>query len=152
MLTALYPGRFDPVTNGHLDLIRRAVEIFEKVIVGVAVNPGKGTLFSVEERVQMLEQATQKLPSVTVKSFGSLVVQFAKEQKAQVIKLSPLPSRHLPELSGIMFSPDNKHAAIVGKTIVHVGEMVDDYLVKKIEKSFVILKRGEKEYKLYVAP
>ena len=83
---AVYPGTFDPVTNGHIDLIRRALEIVEKVIVGVAVNPvEKKTLFSVKERVGMLKGATGQWPAVEVKPFDSLVVNFAKAEDAGVI-------------------------------------------------------------------
>ena len=82
---AVYPGTFDPVTNGHIDLIRRALAIFPQVVVGVAENPGKGTLFSVEERVEMLRQATGRWRGVQVEPFGGLSVSFAREQKARVI-------------------------------------------------------------------
>ena len=82
---AVYPGTFDPVTKGHIDLIRRALEIFQRVVVGVAVNPEKGTLFSVQERVALLERATRRWPQVQVKPFDSLVVTFARENGARVI-------------------------------------------------------------------
>ena len=81
----MYPGTFDPVTNGHIDLIRRAVELFQELVVGVAVNPGKGTLFSVKDRVAMLKEATRDLASVEVKPFGGLVVAFAQDNGAPVI-------------------------------------------------------------------
>jgi len=82
---AVYPGTFDPVTYGHIDLIRRGLEIFEKVIVGVAVNPEKGILFSAQERVAMLKDATKRWKQVQVKPFDELAVSFARKQKAQVI-------------------------------------------------------------------
>ncbi len=82
---AVYPGTFDPVTNGHIDLIRRALEIFPQVVVGVAENPGKGTLFSVEDRVAMLQEATHRWPGVRVKPFGGLSVSFARAQGSRVI-------------------------------------------------------------------
>ena len=82
---AVYPGTFDPVTNGHLDLIRRALEIFQKVVVGVAVNPEKSPLFSVQERVDLLKQATRRWPQVQIKPFDSLVVAFARDNGARVI-------------------------------------------------------------------
>lgn len=85
MKIAVYPGTFDPVTNGHIDLIRRALAIFPQVIVGVAENPGKGTLFSVEERVEMLRQATRRWRGVRVKPFDGLAVSFARLQGARVI-------------------------------------------------------------------
>ncbi len=85
MRIAVYPGTFDPVTNGHIDLIRRARAAFSQVVVGVAENPGKGTLFSVEERVEMLQQATCRLAGVKVEPFGGLSVSFARRKKARVI-------------------------------------------------------------------
>ena len=82
---AVYPGTFDPVTNGHIDLIQRAHALFPEMVVGVAENPGKGTLFSVEERVEMLRKATRRLSGVKVEPFGDLSVDFAHRKKARVI-------------------------------------------------------------------
>ena len=85
MKIAVYPGTFDPVTNGHIDLIRRARAVFQQVVVGVAENPGKGTLFPVEDRVEMLREATRRLAGIRVESFDGLSVSFARRQKARVI-------------------------------------------------------------------
>jgi len=82
---ALYPGTFDPVTNGHIDLICRAHEIFHDVIVAVAHNPHKKPVFSVEERVAMLKQATAGMDGVTVTHFDGLVVDFARSMKTKVL-------------------------------------------------------------------
>ena len=82
---AVYPGTFDPVTNGHIDLIKRAQEIFPKVIVAVAHNPHKKPLFSVDERVVMLKKATKNLKGVEVLEFDGLVVEYARKQKAKVL-------------------------------------------------------------------
>lgn len=82
---ALYPGTFDPVTNGHIDLIVRAHEIFHDVIVAVAHNPHKKPIFSVKERVAMLKQATSGMDGVTVTHFDGLVVDFARQMKAKVL-------------------------------------------------------------------
>ena len=82
---AVYPGTFDPVTNGHLDLIRRALAIFPRVVVGVAVRPAKETLFSVEERVAMLRRACRRWRAVRVEPFDDLAVAFARRRKARVI-------------------------------------------------------------------
>ena len=82
---AVYPGTFDPVTYGHRDLIRRALEIFPRVVVGVAEMTGKETLFSVEERVQMLRQATREWKGVRVEPFGGLAVSFARRHGSRVI-------------------------------------------------------------------
>ena len=85
MVVAVYPGSFDPATYGHLDIIRRASVSFDQVIVGVLHNSAKSPLFSVEERVNILEKATKDLPNVTIKAFEGLSVNFARENHAQVI-------------------------------------------------------------------
>ena len=85
MKTAVYPGTFDPVTYGHLDVILRASKLFDRVIVGVLHNSSKSPLFSVEERVNILKKATQDIPNVEVRSFSGLAVDFAKECQAHTI-------------------------------------------------------------------
>lgn len=82
---AIYPGSFDPVTYGHIDLIKRAQQIFSEVIVAVAHNTQKKPLFSVKERVQMLEKAVKGLPGVTVDSFDGLVIDYARKKKNHII-------------------------------------------------------------------
>ena len=85
MSTALYPGSFDPVTYGHLDIIRRASRIFDKVVVGVLINSKKTPLFSMEERVNILKEATSDLDNVEIQGFSGLTVDFAKNIGAKVI-------------------------------------------------------------------
>ena len=85
MTTAVYPGSFDPVTNGHLDVISRGAELFDKVIVGVLHNSTKSPLFSVEERVRILNEAIKDLPNVEIVAFSGLSVDFARQCKAKVI-------------------------------------------------------------------
>ena len=82
---AVYPGTFDPVTYGHIDLIKRAQQIFPKVIVAVAHNPHKKPLFSVEERVSMLKKATAGFKRIEVCDFDGLVVNYARKHKAKVL-------------------------------------------------------------------
>jgi pantetheine-phosphate adenylyltransferase len=84
MQAAIYPGSFDPVTYGHLDIIRRASEIFDELTVSVLNNKAKTPLFSVEERVKMLEEATKDLPNVKVDSFSGLLIDYAREKDAHV--------------------------------------------------------------------
>ena len=85
MSVAVYPGSFDPVTLGHLDIIERSAKIMDKVIVGVLKNNSKTPLFSVEERVNMLKNITKDMPNVEVSSFDGLLVDFVQQQKADVI-------------------------------------------------------------------
>jgi pantetheine-phosphate adenylyltransferase len=84
-LTALCPGTFDPVTNGHLDIIGRTGETFDRVVVGVLENPAKQPLFSLEERVDMLREACRQMAGVEVASFQGLLVDFARERGATVV-------------------------------------------------------------------
>ena len=85
MTTAVYPGTFDPVTNGHLDVITRAAKLFDCVIVGVLHNSRKSPLFSVEERVNILTKVTESVPNIRVASFSGLSIDFARENKANAI-------------------------------------------------------------------
>lgn len=82
---AIYPGSFDPVTFGHLDLIKRATKIFDEVIVGVASNPSKKGLFSKDERVGMLKQATRGIKRIRIQAFDGLVVDFARKNHINVL-------------------------------------------------------------------
>lgn len=82
---AVYPGTFDPMTNGHSDLVQRASKIFEKVIVAVAANPSKTPLFDLQQRVNMAEKVLSDLPNVEVCGFSALLVNFVKEKNAHVI-------------------------------------------------------------------
>lgn len=85
MKKAIYPGSFDPVTLGHLDVIRRASQLFDHLVIAVLHNSAKTPLFSVEERVKMLEEATKDIPNVEVKAFGGLTVEFARECGANAL-------------------------------------------------------------------
>ena len=82
MRKVIYPGTFDPLTNGHIDVIRRASELFSEVIVTVAINPGKAPLFTTAERLEMLEESLKSFSNVTIDSFDGLVVDHAKHLDA----------------------------------------------------------------------
>ena len=85
MVTALYPGSFDPVTNGHVDVVARAAALFEQVIVGVYATPSKNLLFDAGTRVELFRRSVDHLPNVEVREFEGLVVRFAQEIGAKVI-------------------------------------------------------------------
>lgn len=85
MKHAIYPGSFDPVTFGHIDIIKRASKMFDRITVGVLINQGKTPLFSIEERVNILKEVTKDLPNVTVDCFDGLLVEYAKKEQANVI-------------------------------------------------------------------
>jgi len=83
--TAIYPGSFDPLTNGHLDVIQRAAKLFDRVIVAVAENDSKHPLFTLAERVALVKQAVTRLPNVQADSFSGLLVEYVAERRAQTI-------------------------------------------------------------------
>lgn len=85
MAKAVYPGSFDPVTYGHLDVIRRASVLFDEIIIGVLHNYRKSPLFSAEERVNILKEVTKDIPNITIKAFEGLSVDFVRDCQAQVI-------------------------------------------------------------------
>ena len=85
MKRAVTPGTFDPITYGHLDVISRAAQLMDEVVVAVAASPGKHPLFSLEERAELARQATAHLGNVVVKPFDGLLVDFAKQEQAQVL-------------------------------------------------------------------
>lgn len=115
----IYPGTFDPVTNGHTDLIGRAARLFDQVVVGVANSPSKRPLFDLDERVQLARQVTAHLPNVKVVGFSGLLVDFAKEQQANVLirglravsdfeyefQLANMNRRLMPELESVFLTP-----------------------------------------------
>jgi pantetheine-phosphate adenylyltransferase len=85
MRTAIYPGSFDPLTNGHLDLIERAAKLFDRVVVAVANNDQKLPLFSLEERLDLVRQAVKGMPTVTVDTFEGLLIHYVAQQKGQAV-------------------------------------------------------------------
>ena len=84
MSIAVYPGSFDPVTYGHLDIIKRSIRVFDKLVIGILLNSEKNPLFSMEERVEFLTEATKDMENVEVKSFSGLLVDFARENNADI--------------------------------------------------------------------
>ena len=83
--SAIYPGTFDPITNGHQDLVRRAAGIFDRVVIGIAANPYKTPLFSLETRVELARSVVGELPNVTVIGYPGLTVEFAREQGCGIV-------------------------------------------------------------------
>ncbi len=85
MRTVVYPGSFDPFTNGHLDVVQRAAKLFDRVIVAVAENEGKSPLFTMQERTNLVGEATKDLPNVEVDAFSGLLVQYVEQRRADAI-------------------------------------------------------------------
>ena len=85
MKTAIYPGSFDPITNGHLDIIKRGAEIFDKIIVAVLINVDKKGLFEIEERVELIKKATSDIKNIEIISFEGLLIDLLKEENSSII-------------------------------------------------------------------
>ncbi len=132
--TALCPGTFDPVTNGHLDIITRAGQCFDAVVVGVLENPSKEPLFDFKERVAMLEEACAPLPNIRVGSFHGLLVEYAKSEEAAAIVKGQMNHR----LGGVetLFMPTNPTWSFLSSSLVKevarfggdVGGLVPDHV------------------------
>lgn len=84
-ITAIYPGTFDPITNGHLDILQRSLRLFNHIILGIGPNPKKTALFTLDERIKMAGEAIKDLPNVSVETFDGLLVDFARKKGASVI-------------------------------------------------------------------
>jgi len=140
-IKAIYPGTFDPVTNGHTDLILRASRLFNEVIVGVASSPSKKPRFSLEERVDMIEFITKDLPNVSVVGFKGLLVDFAQHHNAQVLirglravsdfeyefQLANMNRRLSPDLESVFLTPAEGNSFIsstlVKEVAIHHGNV-----------------------------
>ncbi|GMM89526.1 pantetheine-phosphate adenylyltransferase [Vibrio fortis] len=137
----LYPGTFDPLTNGHLDLIERAAEMFDEVIIAVAASPSKNTMFTLEERVEFCIEVTKHLDNVTAQGFSGLMVDFAKEVEANVLirglrttvdfeyefGLTNMYRRLMPGLESVFLTPAEEYAfissTIVREVAIHGGDV-----------------------------
>ena len=140
MVTAVYPGTFDPVTNGHTDLITRASRIFDDVIVAVAANPSKAPVFSLEERVKMINLVVGDLTNVSVVGFDNLLVHFVKSSKAQVIlrglravsdfdyefQLAGMNRRLDREIETMFLTPAEKYAYISSSLVREIAALGGD--------------------------
>ena len=140
MTCAVYPGTFDPITNGHTDLVQRASRLFERVIVAVAVNAGKDPAFSIQERVDLARQAMADLPGVEVASFDSLLVDFAHQQGASVIirglravsdfdyefQLAGMNRRLAPDIETLFLTPAEQYAYISSSLVREIASLGGD--------------------------
>lgn len=132
---AIYPGTFDPVTNGHLDLIERAAQLFDKVVVGVAASPSKKPKFDLDERVAMITEITAHLENVSVQGFSGLLVDFAKNTGSSVLirglravsdfeyefQLANMNRRLSPELESVFLTPAEENSFISSTLVKEVS-------------------------------
>ncbi len=138
---AIYPGTFDPITNGHADLIQRASKMFSEVIVAIASNPSKQPLFTLEERVKLIKQVCSHLDNVTVTGFTGLLAAFAKDNKADILirglravsdfeyefQLANMNRRLNPHLESVFLTPSEENSFIsstlVKEVALHKGDV-----------------------------
>jgi pantetheine-phosphate adenylyltransferase len=131
---ALYPGTFDPPTNGHVDLIQRGAKLFEHLTVAILNNPVKNPLFTVEERVEMLREVTASLPNVSISTFDGLMVEFARQQGATAVlrgiraisdyeyefQMALMNRRLAPEIETVFLQPAGRYSFISSRMLKEV--------------------------------
>lgn len=152
MITAIYPGTFDPITNGHSDIVARATSLFDKVIVAVAKSTGKTTAFTIDERVAMAKDALQGLERVEVVSFDGLMTAFARECQAKVIvrglrAVSDFENefqmagmnRHLNNQAETVFLTPAEHLSFISSSLVRevasLGGDVSNFVHENIRRA-----------------
>jgi pantetheine-phosphate adenylyltransferase len=156
---AIYPGSFDPLTNGHLDLIARAAKIFDHLVVAILRNSAKNPLFTVEERVAMLTEGIAGFDNVSVSTFDGLLVDFARDQRVHAVvrgiraisdyeyefQMAMMNRRLAPDLETIFLMPDAKYSFVSSrlvKEVYRLGGSVDGLVPK-----FVVERMKEKNHR-----
>jgi pantetheine-phosphate adenylyltransferase len=153
--SAVYPGTFDPITNGHHDLIRRAAGIFDRVVIGIAANPGKVPLFTVEERVELSRRVLADLRNVTVLGYSGLTVDFAREQGCGIVvrglramsdfefefQLANM-SRHLARDIDYVFLTPQEQFTFISSTLVREIALLDGDVSEFVHPLVVAALRG----------
>jgi len=139
-VAAIYPGTFDPMTNGHADLVRRAVDLFDEVVVAVAANPDKNPLFTLEERVALARASLAGVERMRVVGFGNLLVECAREYKAHVIlrglravsdfefefQLAGMNRRLSPDIETVFLTPSEQEMFISASLVKQVARLGGD--------------------------
>ena len=138
MRIGLYPGTFDPVTNGHTDIIARAAKLVDRVVIGVAKNDDKGPLFTTEERVEMLREAVSHIPGeIVVQPFSTLLMHFAEELHANVIirglravadfeyefQMTAMNQRLNQDIETVFLMADPRHQAIASRLVKEIARL-----------------------------
>ncbi|TBW58827.1 pantetheine-phosphate adenylyltransferase [Marinobacter halodurans] len=157
MNTVVYPGTFDPVTNGHVDLIARASRLFDTVIVAVAASTKKNPLLSLDERIRLIEASTSDMPNIRVVGFSKLLADFVQEQGANILirglravsdfefefQLADMNRRLAPDVESIFLTPAN-HLSYISSSLIReiaslggdVTEFVPPVVAEALQKKF----------------
>ena len=147
---AIYPGSFDPITNGHVDLINRACKLFDKVIIAITQNTSKDSFLSIDQRVKVVETAIEPLTNIRVLSFDSLLVDFASEHNAQIIirglravsdfdyefQLSGMNKRLNPAIETLFMTPSEEFANISSslvREILFLGGDISQFVPESVK-------------------
>jgi pantetheine-phosphate adenylyltransferase len=153
MVKAVYPGSFDPVTLGHLDIIRRAAKAVDELIIGVLVNSSKQPFFTLEERVEMIKEVTKDLPNVKVVQFEGMTVHFARDYGAHLIirglravtdfeyEMQIAQTNHsiAPDIDTMFFTTSLEYAFLsstIVKEVAHYGEDISGFVMPEVIDAF----------------
>lgn len=137
---AIYPGTFDPITNGHIDIVSRAARLFDKVLLAIAASPGKHPLFTLDERIALATQAVAHLTNVEVKGFSELMADFARAQQATVLirglrsvgdfeyerQLAQMNQHLMPTLESLFLLPDQQWSFVSSSLVKEVARHQGD--------------------------
>ena len=155
MSIAVYPGSFDPITNGHLDVIKRTAAIFDKVVIGILVNQNKKPLFSLEERTEMIRRVTADIPNIELYPFSGLVVEFAKEHNVNVLirgirsttdfeyelQMAQINHKIDGNIDTLFFATDPRYSFVSSSAVKElwsyrqdVREYVPEYVIQKLQE------------------
>jgi pantetheine-phosphate adenylyltransferase len=140
MITAVYPGTFDPITNGHLDLIERASRLFDKVVVAIATSPGKGPALDLDTRIALTREVVAGLDNVEVVGFSGLMTEFMKQQQARVLlrglravsdfeyelQLANMNRAQMPELETVFLTPEVENSYISSTLVREIARLGGD--------------------------
>ncbi len=158
MSSAIYPGSFDPVTLGHLDIIKRSAEIFDEVFIGVLNNTSKSPLFSLEERVNMLKEVVSDIPNVRVESFQGLLVEYARKKNIRIIvrglravtdfeyelQLAQSNRKVSPEIDTVFLTTNIEYAYLSSSIVkeyaaygVDVSQFVPESVVERLKSKYL---------------
>ncbi len=153
MKVAIYPGSFDPITSGHLNIIRRCANIFDKLIVCVMVNAGKNPMFTLEERVELIHRVTRDIPNLQVESSNQLLAEFAREQGSCVIvkglragsdfenefQMALINRKITPELDTMFLTAEHQYMYLSSSTVKELAKYnvdLSDFLPEAIIPDF----------------